>query len=55
MGLLMCPAGPVGGITDITTTPDDQNWMRLAEEAFGDNRPPTDGGRALLALPRPVS
>ncbi len=41
----MCPAGPVGSITNMTMTPEDPDWMRLAEEAFGAARPPTDGGR----------
>ena len=41
----MCPANATGSIASMTTTPDDQDWMRLAEEAFGEAQPPTDGGQ----------
>ena len=43
---------PAGSITDIATTPDDQDWMRQTEDAFADNRPPTDGGQD--GIPSPV-
>jgi hypothetical protein len=35
----MCPAGRTGSIAFMTTTPDDQDWLQLAEDAFSDGQP----------------
>ena len=35
----MCHARRTGSIAVMTTTPDDEEWLRLAEEAFTDGQP----------------